>query len=121
MMTNCLKLTIFRSSYSSLILVLLNCFLFAASAPAQDRSVKSYILPKAKTPHQLSLKQALAMAMLENWQQKILMAQATQQGTIVPKAWSTLLPQIQANANYTQNYPEQTMTDFEVSFAKYLW
>ncbi len=110
MMTSRLKKTIFRATYSSLILVLTSCFLFAYPSQAQDRAVRSFILPQAEKVSKLSLKQALAMAMLENWQQKILLAQTTQQGTIVPKAWSTLLPQIQANANYTQNYPEQTVS-----------
>ena len=94
-----------------LILVSMGYFLFLGPAAAQDRTTRRFILPQdEKASQTLSIKQALAMALVDNWEQKILMAQSAQQGTVIPKAWSTLLPQIQASANYTQNFPEQTVS-----------
>ena len=94
-----------------LILVSMVYFLFWGPAAAQDRTTRRFILPQdEKASQTLSIKQALAMALVDNWEQKILMAQSAQQGTVIPKAWSTLLPQIQASANYTQNFPEQTVS-----------
>ena len=89
---------------------LIGAFLWGDFVWAQATNSKPMVLAPSIKDEKLSLQKALEMALKRNWQAQVGEAQLAEQETAVPKAWSALLPQIQASANYTQNYPEQTVT-----------
>ncbi|MBL91000.1 MAG: hypothetical protein CMH56_04210 [Myxococcales bacterium] len=79
-------------------------------ALGQNQVNKPIILAPSDTSEEISLQKAIELALKRNWAGQIADAELTEQETVVPRAWSAFLPQIQASANYTKNYPEQTVT-----------
>lgn len=80
-----------------------------ATAPSVSSSSPDSLfgLRPASTKKQLTFQQALDLAADKSWDLRILEQRVEVQDALLQRAWSTVLPQLSANAAYVYNLPNQ--------------